>query len=141
MKDYIINKKIVPERMIYNNKIYKITYINSNYIIDKYSIRVTDGKEKLISIKLDADHCNCDPITDIFCLSANVKYKKLSNDLIKIIENLIRTYNINNCYFTPFNFIEYEPYDNQEYKQKTEQRENSIFNKISNFFNFRRLGI
>lgn len=141
MKQYLITKKIVPERMIYNNKIYRITKIDPNYIIDKYSIRVTDGKNKLISIKLDADHCNADPYTDLFCLSANIKYKKLTGDLIKTIENLIRTYNLNNCYFTPFNYIEYEPYDHQEYKERIEKKENSIFGKISNFFNFRKLEI
>lgn len=141
MKQYSITKKIVPERMIYNNKIYRITKIDPNYIIDKYSIRVTDGKNKLISIKLDADHCNADPYTDLFCLSANIQYKKLTGDLIKTIENLIRTYNLNNCYFTPFNYIEYEPYDHQEYKERIEKKENSIFGKISNFFNFRKLEI
>ena len=141
MKQYSITKKIIPERMIYKNKIYRIAKIDPNYIIDKYSIRVTDGKEKLISIKLDADHCNADPHTDLFCLSNNIKFKKLSSDLIKIIEGLIRTYNLNNCYFTPFNFIEYEPYDHQEYKEKIEKKENSIFGKMSNFFNLHKLGI
>lgn len=141
MKQYEIIKKLVPERMIHNNKIYRITKIDPNYIIDKYSVRVTDGKNKLISIKLDADHCNADPYTDLFCLSANVKYKVLSNDLIKLIENLIRTYNLNNCYFTPFNYIEFVPYDHEEYKKKIEKKENSIIGKISDFFNLHKLGI
>lgn len=141
MKEYIINKKIIPERMIFNNKLYEITSIDPNYIIDKYIIRTTDGKNKLISIKLDADHVNCDPITDLFCLSSNIQYKKLSMDLVKIIENLIRTYNLNNAYFSPWNFIEFVPYNHSEYKERIEKKENSIFNKISNFFSFRKLEI
>ncbi len=136
----MIHKKIIPERIIYQNKIYKITKINPNYIIDIYTLFLNKNNQ-LIEVKLDADHCNADPYTDLFCLSSNIKFKKLSGDLIKTIESLIRTYNLNNCYFSPWKFIEYEPYDHKEYKQKIEKNENSILNKISNFFNFCKLEI
>lgn len=130
---------IIPSRLIYQNKLYSIISIDDDYIINKYEIYL-DNYDRIENIHIDANHVNSDPDTDLFCLPEDIKQRQLSNKLIREIEIIMETYNLNNCYYTPWSYIKYGEYNSDEYFEKSEERYNSLImksfrliNKIRNF--------
>lgn len=101
-----IKKLLVPKRIIYNSKIYKITkIINQDYIIKGYNIELLDGK--IFDVILNNSHPNADPSNGEFCLPDILYNKELTDERKVAIENMICTFNVDSCYFTPWGNIEY----------------------------------
>lgn len=133
-KNYCILTSITPIKLIYENKIYSITSIDNDFIINKYKI-IIDRNDRIKRVYIDANHPNADPNTDIFCLPEELKNRYLSNSLIKNIETMMEIYNLNNCYFMPWKFIKYDKYDPLITKNEHERREKSFIMKTFNFYN------
>lgn len=132
---------IVPSRLIHQNKLYSITYIDDDYIINKYEIYLDDN-DRIEMVKIDADHVNSDPKTDIFCLPEEIKKRYLTKELIKKIEVIIETYNLNHGYYTPWQYIKYDKYDQIKYIKEQQKKDNSIIMKSFRLINnIRNLGI
>lgn len=131
---------IIPSRLIYKNKFYSITDIDDDYIVNKYEIHLDDN-DRIENVYIDADHPNSDPRTDIFCLPEGLKNRYLTRKLIKEIEIIIETYNMNHPYFSVWHYISYDKYDPVKYKIEHQKKDNSLIirsfntiNKIRNLF-------
>lgn len=133
MSKYCAITSIIPSRLIYQNKMYSIISIDNNYVINKYTIYL--NKNKIDHISIDADHVNSDPRTDIFCLPNEFYKHSISEKLIENVELLVATYNLENCYFFPWNFITYGPYNHKNYIEKCKKRDKSIMKKIYDTIN------
>jgi hypothetical protein len=101
-----VNDIFVPKRMIYQNKLYKIKKFDKKYIIKGYRVDLIDGK--LFNIIIDGVHPNADPITNDFCLPDSLYDKEFDKKTRHVIENMLRTFNVDACYFTPWGEIEFE---------------------------------
>ena len=101
-----INDIFVPQRMIYNNKLYNIKRVAERYIIKGYRVDLIDGK--IFNIIIDGVHPNADPNTNDFCIPDSLYDKEFDKEAQYIIENMLRTFNIDACYFTPWGEIEFE---------------------------------
>jgi len=133
-KIYKAITSLAPNRLIYQNNIYTITEIDDDHIINSYEIFL-DNDDRIIEVRIDADHPNSDPSTDIFCLPEELKNRYLTKKLIKEIENVIKTYNMNHPYFPPWGYISYMKYDSIEYYKKQQKKDNSFITKTYEFIN------
>jgi len=127
-----INKKIIPNKIIYNGKIYNIIKLNEKFIIKYYFVEINDENKLIKNIILDSKHPNCD--NRIFCLPkylTNLKFDKTSQNLI---ENLLSVFNANNSYFSPWKYIEYKKYISKE-KKYYKSYTNLFDDLLNNFFN------
>lgn len=102
-----VKKRIVPDRLIFKNCVMKITTIYKKFIVNKYRIQFTHDN-RVSRIFLDTVHPNCDPRTKVFCIPEELKNGKFDIAIIPFTENLIRTFNLDDCYFQPWNEFEYE---------------------------------
>jgi len=125
---------LVPTRLIYQNKLYSIADIDGDHIINKYEIFL-DDEDRIKKICIDADHVNSEPQTDIFCIPEELKNRYLTKKIIKEIEIAIETYNLNDCYFTPWHYISYEKYNSIEHHKKQQEKDNSFITKTYEFIN------
>jgi len=133
-KIYKAITSLVPDRLIYQNNLYAIVEIDDDHIINKYEIFL-DNEDRIMTIKIDADHPNADPVNDIFCLPEYIKNRYISKKLIKEIEVIIGTYNLNHPYFSPWHYIKYEKYDSIEYHKNQQKKDNSFITKTYEFIN------
>lgn len=101
----IVRKIIVPSRIIYKRKLFKITYIKQKYVIRKYCIKTI--RDKFISLYLDSLHPNADSSGE-FCVPYKITNITFKNNLKNILESMIYTFNLDDCYFKPWGEIEYE---------------------------------
>jgi hypothetical protein len=133
MSIYKAITSLIPSRLIYQNKLYSITDIDNDYIINKYQIYL-DNDNRIKMVKIDCDHVNSDPRTDIFCLPEELKNRHLTKKLIKEIEIVMETYNMNHPYFPPWHYIKYDKYDSK-YNLKQQKRSNSLIMKSFKIIN------
>lgn len=107
MKTYIIKKEIIPNKIIFKNKIFFIKELNKKYIIKNTTIH-TSQDDCILEIYLyDCKHPNCNPDNNLFCIPIDLLNIKLNKFNWKLIENTLKTYNLNSCYFTPWKDIKY----------------------------------
>lgn len=125
---------LVPNRLIYQNKLYSITDIDHDHYINKYEIFL-DDEDRINIVCVDCDHPNADPQTDIFCLPEELKNRHISKKLIKEIEVVMETYNLNHSYFAPWSYISYDKYDPIEYSLKQQSKDNSLIMKLFKLIN------
>lgn len=98
-KEIKINQIIKPSLLIYRKELYSIINIKEKYIIDNYIVILNNDNE-LLNLKLSSLHPNADN-DNYFCLSEELRFKKWNSSLKEIINNLLSTYNIDDCYFNP----------------------------------------
>lgn len=107
MRNYFIDIKIVPSKIIFRRSVIRIRRIlNPCFVIRGYNI-LCDGRN-LYRVYLQGDHPNQDPKSKEFCIPNMLKKKEISKDLILHLERSIRTYNLDDCYFSPWQAIETE---------------------------------
>ena len=97
---------IVPRKLIFQNKMFEILKINSDYHIRGYTIKTCDDfiEEVIISGK----HPNANPRTDEFCIPNFLRKYKITEESLKMINNILYCFNLDDCYFTPWNDITYK---------------------------------
>lgn len=103
---FVYSGPIIPNLMIYKNEFYDIKTIDKELVINGYELVVR--KNKLKKVYLNNPHPNCNPMSNEFCLPDDLADKELSSDLIEMIEYLIKIYNIDSCYFSPWDKITYQ---------------------------------
>lgn len=103
MKKIIINKKIVPCKLICNKKFYKIDVTNSIYNIEEFIINVNEDDKIENIIITKGKHPNCDSVSKEFCIPEYLKDFKLNTEVLKIIENMIKVFNFDSAYYQPWN--------------------------------------
>ena len=95
--EILVETIIKPRRMIYRGKPHKINSSDDMFTINKYKIYVT--KNKVYKIAIDAKHPNYDHSKKEFCLPSCIKGKNISDKLIQLIEDVLETFNLDNCYY------------------------------------------
>ena len=101
MVEVTYKKLLIPNRIIYLNEVKSIKKINVKYYITAYKLKI-DLDLKLVSeIYINSIHPNAED--GIFCLpypiSINDNTPKANQAMI---ENLLKTFNLDNCYFRPW---------------------------------------
>jgi len=98
----VIEKTIVPNKLICNSILYNITILNSNYIINEFTIYTNEMKkiEKIIINK--GNHPNCDPKTKEFCFPDFIKDNVVNDETIQIIENMFKIFNFDSAFYQPW---------------------------------------
>jgi hypothetical protein len=94
-----INKIIIPDIVIYNQNQYVITDLNSKYHISKYIV-ILNNNHQLKRVHITKKHPNVDSIYGL-CFPICLKEQKWDSNLKYIIENILKIFNLDNCYFTP----------------------------------------
>lgn len=105
MNEIIVNRILVPSQMIYKKELYEICDIDNKYIIRKYKV-LFDNK-KIYEVFIDALHPNSNPSSGEFCIPNDLKQCDFDDISQSILENILITFNIDDCYFTPWGDIEY----------------------------------
>ena len=112
IKDIIIVKNLFPKRLIYNQKIYNIISCEKKYKISKYLCKVINDKLEELYIIGNTCHPNAKPKNGEFCIPSSIKGANFDSLQKNIIENILTTFNIDYCYFTPWGEITYNEVSN-----------------------------
>ena len=110
MEKKVLNFKriIVPTRVIYKNSIRLITRINLDFVVNGYSVYL-DEESRLEKVIINGRHPNSDPNTNEFCISEPFKNMfKITKSYRRRLENMIATFNMNDCYFSPWYAFSYD---------------------------------
>ena len=105
MDTKVIKKIIIPSRLIYEKQLYKITKISKKYVIREYMITEINGR--FDSLFVTTPHPNVNPKTNMFCIPSFIDDSFIDENFKKLLESLMSTFNVDNCYFTPIGDIEY----------------------------------
>lgn len=101
-------KTVVPTRVIYGYSIRLITKINLDFVINGYSIYL-DEESRLEKVIINGKHPNSDPDTNEFCIPIPFKNMfKITKSYRKRLEGMMATFNMNDCYFSPWYAFSYD---------------------------------
>lgn len=104
---YEVNKRIIPDKLIdNNNNKFRIIDLSDNFVIER--IRIFTYNNRIQNVIIDSPHPNADIVDRSFCLPKNIIGQKISNSSFKIIEEILKIYNLKNPYFFPNDFIKIE---------------------------------
>jgi len=96
----------IPSKLIFKNELYKITKLDKKFIIRGYTIKTIDNK--ISSIILNNPHPNASPRTGEFCIPQQFRAINLNKKTKGMIGLMLCHFNLDDCYFTPWNEIEYK---------------------------------
>jgi len=106
MKRRKIEEVIVPTRLIYKNDFYKILDYKDSYIIKGYTVvLVNDNIDEIIIHNL---HPNANPKTGEFCIPHSLREFPFNEETKKMIYSMLSCFNLDDCFFTPWNEIKYQ---------------------------------
>jgi len=97
-----VNIRIIPRRMIYKRRIEPIRITNSNFILKGLTIYTFNNWIKEVTVH--GLHPNASP-SGIYCLPQALQ-REYSEKVENAIIELVKIYNLDDCYFTPWQAIE-----------------------------------
>jgi|WetSurSiteA1Bulk_404760.scaffolds.fasta_scaffold00030_33 hypothetical protein len=106
LKEIKVESIIVPNKVIYNGKLYKIVDIDEKFIVTEYMVSLFEGK--IFSVKINCSHPNADPTSGEVCIPANLQNHGFSEKSKAMIHSILCCFNLDNCYFTPWGEFQYE---------------------------------
>lgn len=106
IKNHKIRKVHIPRKLIFKNQIHEITNINRKFVIKGYKIKTVDDKIDMVII--NNPHPNANPRTGEFCIPDNLRQHELNESAINMIDCILICFNLDDCYFTPWDEIEYK---------------------------------
>lgn len=106
----IINTKvgefIIPRKLIFKNELFKITKISKKFEIKGYVVKTVNGKIDMVI--LSCPHPNAYPRTGEFCIPHGLRKHNFAENSNKMIISMLSCFNLDDCYFAPWDEIEYE---------------------------------
>ena len=105
LKKIEVRKTIGPQKIIHNGEVYQIIKYPRKYFIRGYKLTLINGK--LDNVHINAEHPNAKPGTGKFCIPNELKKMPFNNNTQQLLETILSQFNLNNCYFTPWNEIQY----------------------------------
>ena len=94
---------IIPDKAIYRGNIYELQ-VSTNFIMKGF--KVITMNDKIFEVYIRGKHPNANPRTREFCLPP-VTYKlPINKDSENLIYNKLMCYNLDDCYYIPWNEIE-----------------------------------
>lgn len=106
IKDYLIREAHTPFKLIYKNQIHEITSIDRKFVIKGYTIKTVNDKIDTVTIK--NPHPNANPRTGEFCIPNSLRKLKLDENTLNMINLMLCCFNLDDCYFTPWDEIKYK---------------------------------
>jgi hypothetical protein len=100
-----IKRIIIPDKLIYKDEMYRIIDLHSKFIINEIEIKTVNKKIDLIKVR--SPHPNVNPVNRNLCFPHRMRSLCLTKNTIIMIESILRCFNLDNCYFTPWDEIEY----------------------------------
>jgi hypothetical protein len=97
---------IIPYKLIFKNQLYEILNLSPKFIITNYKIKTVDNK--IDTVTLNNPHPNASPRTGEFCIPHKLRSFELNENTLNMIKSMLCCFNLDDCYFTPWNEIEYE---------------------------------
>lgn len=107
------HKTIVPLKLIYDRKIFRITNISKDYIIRGYKVKIGQDN-KFISLHIKSLHPNANT-SGKFCMESYYQTCIFDNEMQKMLEKSMSVFSLDNCYFRPWGDVEYEEYEKINY--------------------------
>lgn len=105
IKNNTIRDVYVPNRLIFRHEVYQIIDIVRKFTIREYIIKTVDNKIDMVI--LNNPHPNANPQTGEFCIPNYLRSYEINKQSLQFIENMLRCFNLDSCYFTPWSEIEY----------------------------------
>lgn len=96
----------IPSKLIFRNRLYEITKLHKKFTVRGYKVRTINNE--ISSIILSNPHPNANPRTGEFCISNSLRSLKFNKKTKGMIGLMLCHFNLDNCYFTPWNEIEYK---------------------------------
>jgi len=106
IKIHTINTFINPKKIIFNRELFQITKIPSYYHIELYDIKTVN--EFIEKVLLFNQHPNANPETGELCIPKLLKKHKVTEQSKNIIHSILDCFNLDDCYFTPWDEITYK---------------------------------
>jgi hypothetical protein len=103
--DHEIRKVNIPYKLIFRNQLHEILDIDKKFIIKGFKVKTVDGK--IDSVFLNNPHPNANPRTGEFCIPNSLRKLELNENTLKMIQTILCCFNLDDCYFTPWDEIEY----------------------------------
>lgn len=115
VKIITIEKEIIPKKakilVARSGRLFP-EYVKLKKCLDKYKIKsykvlVNQNTNKIEEIYFKEKHPNCNPETLSFCIGdlENVIFNEKGKALV---EEVLSTWNLTNCYFSPLRWIDYD---------------------------------
>ena len=106
LKRIKIEEIIVPTRLIYKNDFYKILDYKDSYVTRGYTVVLVN--EKIDEVVISNLHPNANPKTGEFCIPHSLREFPLNEETQKMIYSMLSCFNLDDCFFTPWNEIKYQ---------------------------------
>ncbi len=106
-----INIYITPKKIIFKNQLYEILELPFKYNIRGYTIKLCN--DKIEAILLDTPHPNVNPQTGELCIPNILRTHKITKESKAMIYSILFCFNLDDCYFTPWNEITYQKQENK----------------------------
>jgi len=106
IKNHIVRQVNVPSKLIFRNEIYEILNLDRKFVIKGYEIKTVDNKIDTVTLK--NPHPNANPRSGEFCIPNTLRKHKITDNTINMIDSMICCFNLDDCYFTPWDEIEYK---------------------------------
>ena len=101
-----VEELVVPQRLIYKNEFYKITDYKDRYVTRGYTVVLVN--EKIDELVISNVHPNANPKTGEFCIPHSLRKFPLGEETKKMIHSMLSCFNLDDCFFTPWNEIQYQ---------------------------------
>jgi hypothetical protein len=105
LKKVEVRNLIGPQKIIHNGDVYRIIKYPRKYLIKGYKLTLIDGK--LDNVHINGEHPNAQPSTGKFCIPNELRKMPFDHNTKQLLETILSHFNLNNCYFTPWNEIQY----------------------------------
>jgi len=105
IKDTLVRKVIVPDKLIYRSEIFKIIDIHPKFIVKSFVVKTVN--DKIDIIKVVSPHPNVNPTNKNLCIPHSMRTLPLTANTIVMIEAILSCFNLDDCYFTPWDEIQY----------------------------------
>ena len=105
IKDTLVRKVIVPDKLIYRSEIFRIIDIHPKFIVKNFVVKTVN--DKIDIIKVSNPHPNVNPTNKNLCIPHSMRTLPLTANTIVMIETILSCFNLDDCYFTPWDEIQY----------------------------------
>ena len=100
-----IEEYIKPRKLIFRNELYEITELAKKFEIVNFVVKTVNGKIDMVI--LNNPHPNAIPRTGEFCIPDNLRQHELTQNSRNMITSMLMCFNLDDCYFTPWDEIQY----------------------------------
>lgn len=100
-----IRDVMVPHKLIFKRRVHEILNLDRKFVIKDVEVKTVDGKIDTITLK--NPHPNANPRSGEFCIPHSLRQLELNENTLKMIKSMLCCFNLDDCYFTPWDEIEY----------------------------------